>query len=90
MAMRVDEAWYECLAAQIDDPRPGALEFHHLVSRPDGDDSAAHDGNGLGLRLTIIDRDYVTPGIDGIGGCHWSGDRYRLPQACGDGQNDDR
>jgi hypothetical protein len=89
--MRVDEARDERLAAQVDDPRLGTLELHHLVARPDGNDSATRYGNGLGLRLTIIDSDDVSACIDGIGAWrHWGGKRKRLPQACGDGHNDDR
>jgi hypothetical protein len=84
MSMRVDEAGYERFAAQIDDPRPGTIELHHLVAIPDGDDSTACNGNGLGLRLKFIDGDDVATGIDGIGGCHWGSDRNRLPEACGD------
>ena len=50
MAMWVDEARHERLAAQVDDARLGTFQLHHLVTIPDGDDSATLDCNGLDLR----------------------------------------
>ena len=59
MAMRVDEARNDGLAADVHGFRRAIGEGPDLVIRADGHDALACDGDGLGTRLSRVYRDDV-------------------------------